>query len=473
ILNMPPDERDYALAGIDPDVVKLMRSVTAREASEIRKELKSFKGKIVVVGRTAVGTEDLNPTPLEPRYPILGLHANMINTIIERAFIRRTPVVIVAALFFALAVSLGFVGGTVHHASSFVTGAINFSIMIATAAVFLAVCFALFIWRFIDLPLLTPMILIVLTFLLVFLYRFLTEEQEKKKMKGMFSTYVNREVVESLIEDPDKLKLGGEWMDCTVFFSDVAGFTTISESMPPEDLVELLNEYLTAMTDIIFQYGGTLDKYVGDAIVAVYGAPVPFDDHAVRACLATLDMQKKLAEMRAAWREQGKVELTARCGINTGAMIAGNMGSATRFNYTVMGRNVEFGEHLESGGKKWGSTISISETTREKAKDHVITRWLDVDLLEGKPVKIFELLARSSDGLPENVKKGVETYEEGLKLYFMKKWDEAIARFNEVFEHVPGDGPAKKALQRCEEARSNAPGAEFDVCAAHALGGGA
>lgn len=438
--------------------------VTEPEFAQADKEIKDLKGKIIILGRTAVGTAEINPTPLEPRYHYVGLHANAINTIIENQFVHNLSGAAVAGIFLLLAVSLGFTGGLIHTKSSIVTALINFLIMVGVAVGYSIFCIMAFAKYNLHIPMLVPIALIVLTFLFVFLYRFLTEEREKLKMKSMFSTYVNKEVVESLIENPDMLKLGGEWMECTVFFSDVAGFTSISESLKPEELVELLNEYLTAMTDIIFTYGGTLDKYIGDAIVAVYGAPIPFGDHAVKSCFATLDMQKKLAEMRTAWKEQGRHELTARCGINTGRMIAGNMGSTTRFNYTVMGDNVELGEHLESGGKTYNTVMTISEETKRQAGGQIITRLLDIIDYSGhdKPFRIYELMAKASDGISEETRKGIDAFEAGVDLYFKREWDKAIEKYNEVYKYIPGDPPTKKALERCEKMKANPPGPEFD-----------
>ena len=255
-----------------------------------------------------------------------------------------------------------------------------------------------------------------------------------------------------------------------MFFSDVAGFTSISESLKPEELVELLNEYLTAMTDIVFTYGGTLDKYIGDAIVAIYGAPIPFEDHAKNACLATIDMQRKLAEMRTVWREQGRHELTARCGVNTGKMIAGNMGSKTRFNYTVMGDHCELGEHLESGGKTYGTIMTISERTRELAGDAIQARKLDCIKYGGipEPMFLYEILAKGDESISEDMKKGVALHEEALMLYLNREWDAAIAKYNEVFQYIPGDEPTTMALGRVKAAQANPPGPEFDALLAHA-----
>ncbi len=449
---------------LQDDDAKILNTITAKEADQLAGMAEKLKNKIMIIGLTATGAADTNPTPLEARYKVLGLHANAINTIIEDEFIKVAPAAYIVLCFVLLALLIGFAGGAVKHKSALVVAAINFFLMIVVAAAYLAACNFMFIKYRLDLPLLSPLILIVGTFLLVFIYRFITEEAEKKKMKGMFSTYVNPQVVETLIADPDKLKLGGETTHATVFFSDIAGFTTISETMTPEDLVELLNEYLTAMTNILLSYGGTLDKYIGDAIVGIFGAPIYFPDHAKNCCFTAIDMQAKLKELRVGWSERGKPEIQVRCGVNTGDMIAGNMGSVKRFNYTAMGPAVDFGEHLESGGKTYDTQKTISEFTKAEADEHIITRLLDISWISGydKPVKIYELIEKKETGIPDELEKGLRLHEEAVILYFQRKWNEALDKINEVFKYIPEDKPAKKLKKRVEEAKANPPNEEFD-----------
>jgi adenylate cyclase len=296
----------------------------------------------------------------------------------------------------------------------------------------------------------------------------------------MFSTYVNPQVVDTLLADPDKLKLGGEKTHATVFFSDIAGFTSISESLTPEALVELLNEYLTEMTGILLSYGGTLDKYIGDAVVGIFGAPIHFPEHAKNCCFCGLDMQAKIAEMRKVWKEQGKHQLQVRAGINTGDMIAGNMGSTKRFNYTVIGPEVDFGEHMESSGKLYNTQLTISEFTRAEADEHIITRFLDITSASAypKPVKIYELLAKKSDGLPDNKMECAGLHSEGAALFFQRRFDEALAKLRKIHEIIPPNpedevikkflAPADKFIKRIEEAIKNPPDESFDTLIAEA-----
>ncbi|ACF12971.1 adenylate/guanylate cyclase with Chase sensor [Chloroherpeton thalassium ATCC 35110] len=232
-------------------------------------------------------------------------------------------------------------------------------------------------------------------------YQYFTESRQKKLIRGFFTVYVNRELVDQLIDNPNQFRLGGEKRELSILFSDVKGFTNISEAMDPADLVILLNEYLGAMTDIVFKYGGTLDKYIGDAVMAFWGAPVPQEDHAKRCCWAALEMQEKLEELREKWKSEGKPELYARIGINTGQVIVGNMGSESRFNYTVMGDSVNLAARLEPANKAFGTSIIVSEFTNEQIYDFCRTRELATITVQGKakPVKIFELVAKKRAGV--------------------------------------------------------------------------
>ena len=474
ILSLPEEKRNYILSEFDPVDLAAMKSITKEDIELYKNELESVKGKIVIIGRTATGTEDMHPTPLEPRYHTVGLHGNVINTIIEYALINNVSHSIVALLLFPFCALIGLIAGLIHRKTVIQTVLISSVTVISFIIVLFLVLTIFFIVYFINIPLLSAILIVIFTFLSVFIYRFLTEERAKRKLQKLFGSYVSKDLIQSLMEDPDKLKLGGEWDYCTVFFSDVAGFTSISESMSPENLVELLNEYLTAMTNIIFKYQGTLDKYIGDAIIALYGAPVPFknNDHAIKACYATIEMQNKLIEMRKKWKEHGQVLLTARCGVHTGKIIVGNMGSTKKFNYTGMGDNFDFGEHMESGGKKWGTISTISEITYKEAKNYIIARWLDVDWLDDKPIKVYELIEKKETGISENMELGINIFEDSVKLYFQRKWDDAIEKFKKVYNYIPLDEPTLKAIERCEKAKKEEPGEEFDKRAAYALKSG-
>jgi adenylate cyclase len=240
----------------------------------------------------------------------------------------------------------------------------------------------------------SPVIQIGLTFTLIIAYRVLTEQKEKKYIRSTFSKFVSKSVVDELLKHPDKLKLGGEKKILTVLFSDIRGFTSISERLTPEELVEHLNVYLQEMTELVFKYQGTLDKYVGDEIMAFWGAPIPFEDHALQACRSAIEQMDKLHELNRAWEAEGKPSLNIGIGLNTGPMVVGNMGSASRMDYTLMGDNVNLGARLEGTNKVYKTNIIISENTYEHVKEHVIVRELDLIRVKGKeqPVVIYELI---------------------------------------------------------------------------------
>jgi class 3 adenylate cyclase len=469
---IPTDQQTNPLG---EEELGIYKSINAKEATDLQNMFNSFKGRIAIVGVTATGAAETNPMPLESRYKVLGLHANAMNTIIGNLFIYKPHAGVTILIFFGLAVGLGFMAGAVRRHSAVLVALLNFLFMILAASIYFTLCSYAFIRERLDLPLLEPIVLIVLTSILVFAYRFVTEEQEKRKMKGMFSTYVNPQVVDTLIENPDKLKLGGERTHATVFFSDVAGFTTISETLTPEALVELLNEYLTEMTNILLHYGGTLDKYIGDAVVGIFGAPIYFEEHAKNCCFCALDMQAKIAEMRVVWKEQGKHQMQVRCGVNTGTMIAGNMGSTNRFNYTVIGPEVDFGEHMESSGKTYSTQATISEFTRAEADEHIITRFLDITRSSAydKPVKIYELLAKKTDGLPENKMECVNLHNDAVVLFFQRKFDEALKKLDRIFEIIPEKeddelitkflAPTKTLIKRIKNAIKEPPDETFDT----------
>jgi adenylate cyclase len=265
-----------------------------------------------------------------------------------------------------------------------------------------------------------------------------------------------------VLKDTSKLKLGGERRELTVLFSDIRGFTTISERLAPEALTELLNEYLTPMTDLVFKFDGTLDKYMGDAIMAIYGAPVPYPHHPRAACETALDMMEELARLRQGWKARGLPEIDIGIGVNTGPMSVGNMGSRTRFDYTVLGDNVNLGSRLEGLNKTYGTHIIISQFTQALVKDDFTFREIDSVIVKGKlePVKIFELLHR---GLADPAKDSwLAAYNGALAAYKGRRFEEGIALFGALSEQRPGDGLVKMYLERCRQMKDHPPPADWD-----------
>ncbi len=349
---------------------------------------KSLENKIIFVAAYSVTgiSTDIHKSPYGDLFGIEH-HANALNTILNQDFIIKLTEWENVLILLVIAIILGLLVPKFSILMSilFSTG---FGLLYIVAAYLLFDAFNLLC------VFATPVIQIGGTFTLITVYRVMTEQREKKYIRQTFSKFVSKSVVDELLKDPDKLKLGGEKKILTVLFSDIRGFTTISERLTPEALVEHLNEYLQAMTDIVFKYLGTLDKYVGDEIMAFWGAPIPQDDHAVLAARAAVEMMRVLEGLNKKWAAEGKPELHIGIGLNTGDMVVGNMGSSSRMDYTLMGDNVNLGARLEGTNKIYSTDIIISEATYEYIKDHIIARELDLIRVKGKelPVKIFELI---------------------------------------------------------------------------------
>ncbi len=274
------------------------------------------------------------------------------------------------------------------------------------------------------------------------------EESGRKKVRGMFGTMVSPSVLSYLEQNPGSFSLTGARAEATMFFSDVAGFTTISESLEPAQLAELLNRYLSPMTDIIMARGGYVDKYEGDAIMAEWGVPFPMEDHAAQACYAALEQQEKLTALRDQLKQEFGHELTVRMGINTGTVTAGNMGSESRFQYTVMGDAVNQASRFESANKCYGSLIMIGETTHEAVHELFETRLLDLIIVKGKtkPIRIYELLARTGELNPDKARV-VAFYDEALHLHWDRKFNEAVGKLDEALA-IMKDEPSHWLRQR-------------------------
>ena len=351
-------------------------------------ENNSLKDKIVLVAAfnaTGIAT-DVHKSPYGDMFGIEH-HANALNTILNQDFIIKVSEAANILILLLIALLMGFL----LPRMSIVVSSI-FSVV--AMAVYFVGAYLAFDSANVLVAFATPLILMAVIFSAIIAYRVVTEQREKRYIRQTFSKFVSKAVVDDLLKHPEKLKLGGDKKILTVFFSDIRGFTTISEKLSPEELVQHLNVYLQAMTDTVMKYNGTLDKYVGDEIMAFWGAPIPQEDHALLACKASLDMIEELNRMNAEWDKVGKPRLNIGIGLNTGDMVVGNMGSTSRMDYTLMGDNVNLGARLEGTNKIYGTTIIISEFTYEHVKDKIISRELDLIRVKGKqlPVKIYELV---------------------------------------------------------------------------------
>ena len=344
---------------------------------------KAVDNKILMVGPFADGiAQDEKPTPYGLMYGI-EIHANALNTILMNNFLIPAPKWIEYALLLFLVMLICFYTSRYSTLWGFVSVFIGNIILFLTISVVFERNNLV-----IDFP--KPAIAMIISFIAVVSYRAMTEERDKKMIKTAFGKYVSPKVVEQILENPPEL--GGVDKELTVLFSDIRGFTTLSENMTPQELVNHLNVYLTAMTDLILEYGGTLDKYVGDEIMCFWGAPIPQEDHAILACKCALKQMEKLRELNEQWPENRRINIGI--GLNSGIMTVGNMGSPGRMNYTLMGDNVNLGARLEGTNKQYGTGIIISEFTYGLVKDHFIVRELDNIRVKGKnkPVLIYELV---------------------------------------------------------------------------------
>ncbi|MFC1825770.1 CHASE2 domain-containing protein [Thermodesulfobacteriota bacterium] len=412
-----------------------------------------LKDKIVLVGATAVGIFDLRVTPFGTVFPGIEIHANVIDSILSRDFLHKPGW---AAVFDALAI---LISGLLLGISLPRIGAISGALAsIALFFGYIALCQYLFSAHGLILNLVYPLSAMIVIYVLITAYRYFTEAKQKKFIKDAFSTYMAPSVVNQLIQSPEKLVLGGEKRVITAFFSDVQDFTSISEQLKPVELVELLNEFLTEMTDIILAHEGTVDKFEGDAIIAFFGAPNPLVNQAEVACSSCIEMQKRLAQLRAKWQTEGRPELKMRIGMCTGPAVVGNMGSKTRMDYTMMGDTVNTAARLEGVNKAYGIYTLVSDSTFSKVGDGIAGREIDSINVVGKaaPVTIYEII-----GYPEDVnghwRDTLEFYAQGLRAYRKRDWNRALVFFNQALSASPDDGPSKTMLKRCNEFKSNPP----------------
>jgi len=429
----------------------------------------TFRGKIVIVGSTQPEDKDLFPVAIgegrqEGDNQMYGveLHANVIQNILDGDFIMREPDWMSAILVLGLSLF------TFVYTAGLKTIRTKFSALIEILGVAMIISELFFIYWFsirlfinngFLVEMMSPLLAVVFSYMGSTVYNYVSERKQKVLIKGMFSQYVSPTVVDEIVNNPEKLRLGGERKELTVFFSDIEKFTSLSEKLPPENLVAILNEYLSMMTEIILSNEGTLDKYEGDAIVAFWGAPVPQTDHALRACRAAVEMQDTLAAMRPQWVREDKPNLNVRIGINTGEMIVGNMGGIGRFDYTVIGDSVNIGARLEGANKQYGTNVIVSDSTYREVGPHVVVRELDMLIVAGRtePIRVYELVGMANGAIAPERLKFIEKYSRGLALYRRRQWLSAVEQFEEALKISPLDFPAQMYIERSQLYLSSPP----------------
>ncbi len=417
-----------------------------------------FRDKLVLIGPTARGISGMALTPTEhTEFPGVEIHATMIDDVLYQHFIKRGfrehLTDIACILLFSIGATVIFSLLTPLRATVY----LGFS-----QFVYFWMTYFVFAHRRIWLADFLPMATLFATYATVVSYRFFFEEGEKRKVRSAFSQYMHPALIAQMLNNPDGIRLGGEEKELTALFSDIRGFTTLSESLSPPQLVELLNEYLTAMTEVIFKNWGTLDKYIGDAIMAFWGAPYPQDDHALRACRTGLDMINALQVLQADWHVRDVPRIDIGVGINSGPMLVGNMGSRIRKNFTIMGDSVNLASRLEGSNREFGTHVIISEGTYNQVRGNVVARELDLIRVKGKtqPVKVYELLSLAADA--EKHLDLVTRFEKGLKAYRSGEWQAAIEIFQQVLTDYPQDGPTQVFIERCLNLLAHPPEGLWD-----------
>ncbi|MFA6316300.1 MAG: adenylate/guanylate cyclase domain-containing protein [Elusimicrobiota bacterium] len=399
---------------------------------------KALKGSLMIIGSTTLGYFDHYPSPFDPTAPGAEYHANNIDNLIHEDFLElptRQSMLLVLIVMIWLPLLLLRLPPSFSNAG---------------VAAILAGWFAWSWFQFgkgVRVDFIAPAVALLSSFIVQTAYRIVTEGAEKKFIKNLFGQFVAPEVVEDLARDPSKVKLGGEKKDLTIFFLDIAHFTTISEKMPPEGLILFLNRYLSALSKIVQDRQGLVDKYIGDCIMAFWNAPLECKDHRTQACLAAIECQEMMKELNKNL-EPGLPETPAvRIGLNSGNATVGLTGSEKKLQYTVLGDEVNLASRLEGSNKFFGSKIMASEDTYAGAKDQVEARELGRVRVVGKsqPIKVFELLARKG-GLSEDWKKALPLYEKGVAAFNKKEFAEAKEAFEGFVKIFPEDGPAKLYL---------------------------
>ncbi len=430
----------------------------------------ALEGKVYIVGSTVPAMFDIVNVPVSNDYPGVEVHASLINSFITNTFIRRLKPWQDFLILLLVGVIIGIFGYMLKPlASSILSLVFIFGYFLTGMTLFGSEN----LWIEIVRPILT----ILLTYTAVMAYRYITEEKDRKFLQSTFKQYLSPELIDAMYTSKKMPELGGEEGVCTAYFTDIQSFSIFSEKLgSPTKLVELLNEYLTEMTDSLMAHYGTLDKYEGDAIIAFYGAPMHMDDHAQQACLTALDMQDKLGELRKKWASEGEKwpeivhDMRMRIGVNTGLIVTGNMGSKVRMNYTMMGDAVNLAARLESAAKQYGVYTMISDITYEIIKEEFEVRSVDKITVVGKsePVVVYELLGKKGS-LDADITKLVEVYSQGQELFYSQKWDEAVEVMTQSEQMEPnkhvaprGMSPSRKIMEYCEMFKADPPGPAWD-----------
>lgn len=413
------------------------------------------KDKIVLVGAVAPDLHDEYFTPSSMSKAISGveIQANLIESFIQNKSLLEFDNKILYGLLFLI---LATISGLFAYRRIFYSVPLLF-LLIITYYLFVIILFSFGTL----ISILYPVLLIFLSFISVYFTKYFLEINEKKKLRAGFSQYVAKEVVDEIVKNPDKLKLGGESKEMTILFSDIRSFTALSEGMTPHELVEFLNEYLTETTDVILEHKGVVDKFIGDAVMALWGAPLENENHAIDGVTTALKMFDKLEEFNKKMEVKGLNQINIGIGLNTGEVVVGNLGSNQRFDYTVIGDPVNLASRLEGLTKYYGVRIIISEKTKDQLQDKFVVKYLDQVAVKGKKdgVKIYEV-----KDFVENASEydqELQDFDQAIELYQHQKWQSALIKFEYLKERYPENKLVDIYLERLKTYIKNPP-QDFD-----------
>jgi adenylate cyclase len=450
------------VAGVEQNIVDTLYAlpriplwkILESELSTLEERL--LRGAIVLVGSTASAAFDHYPTPFTSSAPGVEIHATLIDNILNDRWLRppSQPLAIVLILVFAVFAYWLLRFGPIQ----------GFLVFFAVLGVWVGVTYYAFLQhRLVNFV--GPAAAFAGTFFMLIVHKVRLEQLEKRAVRQMFGQYVAPEVVAELVKDRDKLRLGGQKRDMSIFFLDIAHFTTISEKMAPENLIQFLNYYLTALTDDVLRYRGVVDKYIGDCVMAFWNAPLEVPDHRKQACFAAIDCMNTIQRLNKEYVDPTMPEKPAvRIGLNSGEVIVGNTGSERKLAYTVLGDEVNLASRLEGANKFFGSTIMVSENTYEDAKDEVEARLLGRVRVVGKekPIRVYELLGRQGQ-LSEEWAEALRHWCQGIELYEKRTFVEAKTEFEFVLKLIPEDKPSKLYLGACEDCIAMPPPDTWDA----------
>jgi adenylate cyclase len=358
-------------------------------ASDDREELalwrEALTGRIAVIAEVSTGSSDVGPVPTDGHFPLSGLHANVVHTILTENFLREFSggeMLLVEALLLGAVLALSLRFSSLPFSVGSLSVAVGYGGVVAGG----------FLYGNLILNALRPLLMMTFAVLSTVTYRYVLEEKEKWLLRRSFEAYFPPSIVKKIVEDPATLSLVGQEKEITILFSDIKSFSTHTATMTPEHIQRLLNEYFEAMTEVVFRHEGTVDKFIGDGLMAFWGDPEPQPDHALRAVRTAMDMQRKARELRVRWEAQGDMPLQVRIGVHTGRVAVGNMGSRRRLSYTALGADVNLAQRLESGAPVGG--IMISQRTYDLVKDQVPTRPLTPVQAKGfeGTIRVYEVM---------------------------------------------------------------------------------